>query len=101
MQGGLVNPRSAVNEKFYGKKASPKEILFEGAVKVPEGTLMNEVYDKLNKLCSGVSVYEPTADEKQKVHAAFAAAEKEGEEVANSPDVVYVNAEEEAIKEAS
>merc|ERR1712113_394771 len=29
VEGAVCAPRKAVNEKFYGKKVSPKEILFE------------------------------------------------------------------------
>ena len=65
MEGAVCNPRSKVNEKFYGKKVRPKEILFDdGAVELPEGTLYPEIIAKLDKLCNGTATHEPTAAEK-------------------------------------
>lgn len=68
MEGAVCNPRSKVNEKFYGKKVRPKDILFGGSntVEMPEGitTLYPEIKAKLDKLCKGTSVYEPTDAEK-------------------------------------
>ena len=81
IEGALCNPRTAVNEKFYGKSVTPKAILFEkDSVKLPDGTLMPEVYDKLKRLCSGEGIYEITDAEKKKAEAAREKAEKEGEE---------------------
>lgn len=101
VEGALCNPRPKVNEKFYGKKVSPKEILFEDTVKVPEGDhLLPELYAKLDKLCNGVGVYEVTEAEKAKAERARVEAEKEGEEHVKEEDVEYVNAHDEARKEA-
>ena len=81
IEGALCNPRTAVNEKFYGKSVTPKAILFEkDSVKVPEDTLMPEVYDKLKRLCNKEGIYEITDAEKKKAEAARERAEKEGEE---------------------
>jgi lipid-binding SYLF domain-containing protein len=102
VEGGVVNPRSAVNEMFYQKSATPMQILFdEGAVEVPPGTLMDEVYHKLNKLIKGDITHTPTAEELAKIEATRIEAEKTGAEAAKSSDVVHVDAAVEAAKEAA
>jgi lipid-binding SYLF domain-containing protein len=102
VEGGVVNPRSAVNEIFYQKSATPMQILFdEGAVEVPPGTLMDEVYHKLNKLIKGDFTHTPTAEELAKIEATRIEAEKTGAEAAKSSDVVHVDAAVEAAKEAA
>jgi len=100
VEGAICSPRKAVNEKFYGKKATPKEIIFEGAVEVPDGTLMGEVYGKLEKLCSGTSIYLPTEAEKEKAEGVRLAAEKEGEEAIKDEEVTFVVVEDDVRKEA-
>jgi lipid-binding SYLF domain-containing protein len=65
LEGAIVGPRSAVNESFYGKAASPNEILYENAVTLPEGTEMAAVYEKLEKLVSATE-----AEEKKEEQAA-------------------------------
>jgi lipid-binding SYLF domain-containing protein len=92
LEGALCNPRSRVNEKFYGKKVSQKEILFEGAVQVPpEGNhLLPEVYAKLEKLCSGVGVYEISEEEKSKAETVRMEADTDGEEHLKEEDVSFV-----------
>jgi lipid-binding SYLF domain-containing protein len=100
VEGAVCNPRKAVNQKFYGKKVSPKEILFDGAVEVPDGTLMPEVYTKLERLCSGSGIYEPTEEYFAKVESIRVAADKEGEEAVKEEEVTYVVMEDEIRKEA-
>jgi lipid-binding SYLF domain-containing protein len=99
IEGAVCKPRSKVNEKFYGKKISPTEILFgegEGAVEVPDGNhLMPEVYAKLEKLCSGVDVYEITEEEKSKAETVRLEADEEGEEHLKDEDVTFVVVEDE------
>lgn len=103
VEGGVVNPRSAVNAKFYEKKsATPMQILFvPGAVEVPPGTLIDEVYHKLDKLIKGDILHTPTADELAKIKETRMQAEKAGAEAAKSSDVVHVDAAVEAAKEAA
>ena len=102
VEGGVVNPRSAINEMFYGKKVSPSDILFtKGAVTLPpEGHLMHQVYDKLDKLNRGIMVWTPTQEELDAIEAARVAAYEAGEEMRSHDDVIHVNAEEEAKNEA-
>jgi hypothetical protein len=91
--GAVCNPRSNVNEKFYGKACKNKDILFHAAehgIEIPEGTLLPEVYTKLEKLCTGVGIYEPTAEEMAKAESVRVQSEKEGEEHVQSEDVTYV-----------
>jgi lipid-binding SYLF domain-containing protein len=54
VQEVVCNPRTRASKVFYGKKVSPSEILFKkDAVDIPEGTLISEVYAKLEALCGG------------------------------------------------
>jgi lipid-binding SYLF domain-containing protein len=100
IEGAVCNPRKAVNNKFYGRKVSPKEILFEdGLVEVPAGTLMPEVYAKLEKLCSGTSIYEPTPEEMKKAASLRVVADKEGEEAVKEEEVTFVVVEDAVRKE--
>lgn len=94
VEGALLNPRPKVNEKFYGKKAKPSEILFEAAVEMPDGTLMPEVYAKLEKLCSGKGIYVPTEEENEKANSIREHAEKEGEEHLKEEEVEHQDVDE-------
>jgi len=94
VEGAVLNPRPAVNEKFYGKKVKPQEILFEHAVELPDGTLMPEVYAKLDKLCKGTDIYVPTPEEKKKAESVREAADKEGEEHVKEEEVEIHEVEE-------
>jgi len=82
IEGAVCNPRSAVNAKFYGKKeVTPKDILVDRSVKLPhDDNLMPEVYDKLNKLCTGLVTFEVTQEEIARARKIRELAEKEGEE---------------------
>ena len=99
IEGAVVGARHAANQAFYGDPYSPQDIVLLGRAKVPEGkvTLLEEVYDKLNKLAQG-SVKE-TADEEAKKAAAKAAADAAAIEANKAPDVVQVDAATEAAKE--
>lgn len=101
VEGSVVGTRHAVNETFYGMKCHPSDIL-ANKVKIPEGkvTLIQEVYDKLNKLGSG-ETHVPDAKEQEKKAAAKAAADKAAETANAAADVIQVDAEAEAAKEAS
>lgn len=98
LEGAVVGPRSAVNATFYGKSFTPLQILYEDEVKLPENSLMPEVYAKLDKLMEG-KTHEATPEEKAKVEAAREEAEKLGEEASKGEDVVKVDAKAEAEKE--
>jgi hypothetical protein len=100
LAGAVVGPRSTVNKNFYKESYTPIQILYEDIIELPEGTLMPEVYDKLDKLMEGATV-EPTPEELTKVEAALEEAERLGEEAAKEGDVVLVDAKAEAEKEAS
>ena len=94
VEDAVLNPRKKVNAKFYGKEATPQEILFENAVEMPEGTLLPEVYSKLEKLCSGTDIYVPTPEEKQKADSIREVADKEGEEAVKDEEVEHVDVKE-------
>lgn len=95
IEGAICNPRPRVNEKFYGKPVTPEEILFEGAVHVPQGNhLMPAVYAKLEKLCSGVSIYEVTEEENNKAESARKEADADGAEHLKEEEVTIVVVEE-------
>lgn len=87
MEGASLSPRSAVNETYYSSSATPRPILFEDAVQVPEGTLMPEIHEKLDKLLR-VEIHEPTPEELAKVDEAFQDAQAAGEDARQNDDVI-------------
>jgi SH3 domain-containing YSC84-like protein 1 len=101
LKGSAVGAREFVNNKFYSANVSPKDIV-EGNVTVPASqiTMLQEVYDKLNKCLEGETA-EPTPEEEEKKKAAKAVADKEHEEIQNSSEVVPVDAVQEAAKESA
>jgi lipid-binding SYLF domain-containing protein len=50
LDGALLGCREGVNQQFYRTRTSPRGILFEGAVEVPEDTWLPEVYERLTWL---------------------------------------------------
>jgi hypothetical protein len=100
VEGAILAPRSAQNKLFYGKSATPMQILYDDYVELPPGTLMNQVYAKLDKLMQG-ETHEPSPEEAEKVEIARVEAEKLAEEAAKSEDVVKVDVKEEAAKEVA
>jgi Las17-binding protein actin regulator len=101
LEGAVIGSRTSVNKTFYKQSYTPIQILYEDTIKLPEGTLMPEVYAKLNKLMEGETV-EPTHDELTKVEVALDEANKLGEEAAkDEPDIVLVDAKAEAAKEGA
>lgn len=100
IEGAVVGPRSAVNETFYGKTVSPLQILYEDSVTVPEGSLMPDIYAKLDKLMKG-STHTLSEEEAARIEAARVEAEQAGEEASKSDDVVKIDAKAEAEKEAA
>lgn len=52
--GTLETLQAKQNRKFYGNKASPAEILFEeGAVEIPQDSLIPDIHKKLGQLAAG------------------------------------------------
>jgi Las17-binding protein actin regulator len=102
LQGAAVGARDFVNNKFYSAVVTPKDIV-DGNVTVPadKTTMLQEVYDKLNKCLEGTTA-EVTSEEEEKKKAAQEAAEKEHEAMAkeHAEEVVEVDAAELAAKEA-
>lgn len=51
LEGAVVGVRHNVNEKFYGKTCTAREILTEKSITVPDGkeTMLPQVYEKLTK----------------------------------------------------
>ena len=98
LKGALVGPRNRVNKDFYKNSYSPLQILFEDVVSLPEGSLMPEIYAKLDSLIAGVPV-EPTPEELAKVESALTEAERLGEVASKAEDVVQIDAVVEAEKE--
>jgi len=86
-QGGVLTTRDSCNNKFYSAVSSGEDILFKPeSVRVPEHkqTMLNEVYDKLNKAAAG-STAEPDAAEEAKKQTTKEAADKEEEVVKSDP----------------
>jgi SH3 domain-containing YSC84-like protein 1 len=102
LEGSVVGVREISNIKFYGKDVSPMQILNGVGVTFPEGkvTLLDEVYDKLNKLAAGVEISEPTT-EFSKIEAAKEEADKAADSIKDDPDIVHVDVMVEAAKEGS
>ena len=94
MEGAICNPRSKVNEKFYGKKVRPQEILFgEGQqqVEMPEGTLYPQILAKLDKLCNGTPIHEPTDAEKAVRESVRQQVDQEGLEALQEETIEKMN----------
>lgn len=53
--GTLLAPRTHVNEKYYGKKLKPKEIVFDGAKDPPPSADLVFLYSKLSQLVQEAS----------------------------------------------
>mmetsp|Transcript_22958 Transcript_22958/g.54473 ORF Transcript_22958/g.54473 Transcript_22958/m.54473 type:complete len:358 (+) Transcript_22958:1475-2548(+) len=84
IEGGIMKGRWHVNERFYGKKGiKTADILFSGEkFEIPSITLLPELYTKLQKLCSGSSVYEPTTEELKKIMSTQKEVEEEEKDAA-------------------
>ena len=100
LDGAILRPRPGENAKFYGKEATPAQIVLEDAVSAPEGdTTIAELHKKLTMLEAGKTT-ELTAEDAAKKESAKAEADKAAESLkAEQPDVVEVDAEKEAAKE--
>eukprot|EP00567_Pseudictyota_dubia_P015142 CAMPEP_0197437630 /NCGR_PEP_ID=MMETSP1175-20131217/4837_1 /TAXON_ID=1003142 /ORGANISM="Triceratium dubium, Strain CCMP147" /LENGTH=227 /DNA_ID=CAMNT_0042967207 /DNA_START=34 /DNA_END=717 /DNA_ORIENTATION=+ len=53
IEGAVFKGRTGANEKFYGTKLTPAEILLEGKVTVPEGKGIEDLHEKLEMLAQG------------------------------------------------
>ena len=100
VEGAIVGPRMKVNEHFYGKACTAKEIM-SGTIEVPSDkvTLLSDDYDKLGKLSEGATAA-PDASEEEKKKAAAAVAEVASKEVHKEEDVEEVDAKAKAEEEA-
>jgi lipid-binding SYLF domain-containing protein len=99
LEGAVVAPRKACNEKFYGLTGVQPADIIDGKITFPsnKNTLMPNVLDKLGKLAQGLTEV-PGGAEKQKVEAAKAEADKASEEINKGDDVVEIDAQAEAAK---
>lgn len=85
VEGAFSKARSRVNEKFYGRRVTAAEILFSGTNLLQsttsstkeDDTLLPELYSKLQRLCKGLPIYEPTVQERMKVESALRIVNKE------------------------
>lgn len=100
LEGAAIGARFKENERFYGKKVSPQEIVLGGAVSIPEGKGIEDLHRKLDLLKEG-RTYELTEEEKEKKETLKAAAEERGKtaKAEQGDEVKYIDAEEEAEKE--
>jgi uncharacterized protein YbjQ (UPF0145 family) len=99
LETGIIAPRSSVNQTYYNSTATPLQIIVDDAVTIPEGSLIPQIYKKLDKLAAG-ETGGLTEEEKEQVSAALEEAEKAAEEANKAGDVVKVDAKAEAEKEA-
>jgi hypothetical protein len=96
VEGATVGPRSGVNDSFYGATTTPLSVL-SGGVTMPADrpTMIQGVYDKLNKLAEG-QTYTPTPDEATAKASLAASAQQASEKANQAEDVVKVDAAAEA-----
>jgi lipid-binding SYLF domain-containing protein len=92
IEGALCKVRDRVNERFYGCRIAASEILFSGRpMDVPDGTLLPQVYDKLNRLCAGLAVYTPSPEERLRVKTTRLSVNQEGAEAMKEEIIEFVN----------
>ncbi|KAL7558907.1 hypothetical protein ACA910_019441 [Epithemia clementina (nom. ined.)] len=103
LETAVVAPRKKVNMYFYENHVELMDII-DGKVKYPEDkkTLWPDVVEKLRKLSDGLSEL-PSDQEKEKAEAAYHAANEAAESYhkTEEEEIVVVDAEAEAAKEAS
>lgn len=101
LETALLKVRSKENERFYGKAAKAKEILWEDAVESPKEKGIEELHHKLDLLREG-KVAVPTPKQLEKKNSMRLSAQQAGVSAkALQTDVVEVDAKEEAAKEKS
>ena len=104
IEGAVLQVRHGANDQFYKKATSAAGILQLDDVEMPEDrpTLIQNVYDKLEKLSEGTTSV-PTPEEIEEKEKAAESAQKASDEVAEKEkdSVVKISSiEEEAKKEA-
>ena len=97
LAGGFAGPRHKVNKDYYKRPFTPLQILYDDEAQVPEGSLMNEIYEKLDKLMQGATL-DPSEEELERMDAALEEADRLGEDAAMAEDVVLIDAKAEAEK---
>jgi hypothetical protein len=97
LDGGFAGPRHRVNKDYYKRPITPLQILYEDEAQIPEGSLIYEVYDKLDKLMKG-AILDPTDEDLARMDAALEEAERLDEDAAMADDVVLIDARVEAEK---
>jgi len=101
MKAAIMNVRSKENERFYGKAAKAKGILWDNEVVAPAGKGIEELHQKLELLKEG-KVMVPTPASLEKKASLRSLADEAGVSAkASQTDVIQVDAKEEAAKEAS
>lgn len=101
LETALLKVRSKENERFYGKSAKAKEILWDDAVESPKEKGIEELHHKLDLLREGKFAV-PTPKELEKKDSMRLSAQQAGVSAkASQTDVVEVDAKEEAAKEKS
>lgn len=99
LESAILYVRSKENEKFYGKSAKAKEILWDNAVESPKGKGIEELHHKLDLLREG-KVLVPTPADLEKKDSMRVEAEQAGVAAkVSQTDVVKVDANEEVAKE--
>lgn len=103
IEGALCKSRNRVNERFYGRRISTSDILFGGGpLELPDNTtLLPEVYDKLKRLCDGLSVYTPSPEERFRVSRTRPLVDKEGEEALKEEIIEFVEVSDELHRSAT
>jgi len=68
IHGAVLGTRDAVNESFYGKEVTAKQIMYGDEVSMPAGqeTKIEEVYEKLKKLAEKVETPAAAAEAEAK-----------------------------------
>ncbi|KAL3907352.1 MAG: hypothetical protein SGILL_008912, partial [Bacillariaceae sp.] len=90
IEGAICKGRNRVNERFYGEKVNTADILFSGNPRdIPEGTLLPEVYNKLERLCEGLAIYSPSPEEIMRVKTTRQKVNEEGEQALKEELVEY------------
>ena len=104
VEGALVGPRGNANDAFYGQAGTSPVNIISGNVPIPadKPSMIQGVYEKLNKLAEGVTYVPTDADLSKKTEAAKLAQSASDAVAAQNPDAVQkVDAAAEAAKESS
>jgi lipid-binding SYLF domain-containing protein len=93
IEGAVCKSRNRVNQRFYGRPISTTDILFSDGqdITIPDGTLLPDVYVKLQFLCDGKAIYEPTPEEKDRIKSTRKLVDQEAEEALKEETIEYVS----------